>query len=242
MRILFLQDGSRVADELARMLGRDGFVVELVPCSEQMARTAPTRGCDLLIVDLSLRAGSSATLLRALEDHQGEIPTLVLASRRQVAERVQALEMGADCLAEPFAMQEVVARVRALLRRVEPRRGGNKIVYGALTVDREARRAYLQGNPVHLLPREWALLQVLLGRADGIVSKAEISQAIAGSGKPLSGNTIETYVSRLRAKLGPAALRIRAVHRVGYMLEGDRGSAATLRHRLGHDGRSNSRR
>lgn len=222
MRILFLQDGSRVADELAGMLGRDGFVVELVPCSEQMARGATKRGCDLLIVDLSLRAGHSAALLQALEGHQGEIPMLVLASRRQIAERVEALEIGADCLAEPFAMPEAVARVRALLRRVPPARAGNKIVYGALIVDRDAHRAYLQGNPLHLMPREWALLQVLLGRADGIVSKAEISQAIAGRGKPLSSNTIETYVSRLRAKLGPGALRIRAVHRVGYMLEGSR--------------------
>jgi two-component system OmpR family response regulator len=220
MRILLLHDGSLVADKLARMLGREGFMVELVPCSEQAARAASVQGCDLLILDLSLRAQDGAKLLHALENHQGRVPMLVLASRRQVAERVQALEMGADCLAEPFAMPEAVARVHALLRRVQPR-GGTKIVYGALMIDRDARRAYLQGDPLHLMPREWALLHVLLERADGIVSKAEISHALAGRrGKPLSGNTIETYVSRLRAKLGPAALRIRTVHRVGYMLEG----------------------
>jgi two-component system OmpR family response regulator len=92
-------------------------------------------------------------------------------------------------------------------------------VHGPLVVDSDARRAYLGGEPLALVRRDWAVLEVLLRQAERVVSKESISQTIAGSGRPVSANTIETYVSRLRAKLEPAGIRIRTVHRVGYMLE-----------------------
>ncbi|HEX9432353.1 MAG TPA: response regulator transcription factor [Burkholderiales bacterium] len=219
MRILILEDGSWVADELARMLRRQGCAVELARSSEQAVRTAAAQTFDLLILDLSLRVVDGARLLRALEDQRDRVPLLVLTAREQVDERVQALELGADCLAEPFAMPELAARVRALIRRSRSREDARRLVHGPLVVDSDARRAYLAGEPLALVPREWAVLEVLLRQAERVVSKESISQSIAGCGKPVSANTIETYVSRLRAKLEPAGIRIRTVHRVGYMLE-----------------------
>jgi DNA-binding response OmpR family regulator len=219
MRILILEDGSWVADELARMLRGQGCAVEVARASEHAVGSAAAQSFDLLILDLSLRVVDGARLLRALEAERDRVPLLVLTAREQVDERVQALELGADCLAEPFAMPELAARVRALIRRSRSREEARRIVHGPLVVDSDARRAYLGGEPLALVPREWAVLEVLLRQAERVVSKESISQTIAGCGKPVSANTIETYVSRLRAKLEPAGIRIRTVHRVGYMLE-----------------------
>ena len=220
MHILLLEDGSTVADALCRMLRREGYAVEMASVSEQTVRAARRHACDLVILDLTLRADDAGKLLRSLEQWHDQVPALILTAREQLDERVQALELGADCLAEPFAMPELAARVRALMRRSRSRsRRGGKLVHGPLVVDREAHRAYLRGEPLALLPREWSVLEVLLRRAERVVSKETIIDSIGGRGKPLSANTIETYVSRLRAKLAPAGIRIRTVHRVGYMLE-----------------------
>jgi len=221
MRILILEEGSWVADELARMLRRQGCAVELARPGELTVRATAVDGYDLLILDLSLSTADSARLLRALEDLRDRVPLLVLTARGQADERVQALELGAECLGEPFAMREVAARVRALLRRVRPHEEAHRFVHGPLIIDVDAHRAYLAGKPLALLPREWAVLQVLLTHAERVVSKETISRTIASYGKRMSANTVETYVSRLRAKLEPAGMRIRTVHRVGYMLEAD---------------------
>lgn len=218
MRILVLENGSWATEELSRMLRRQGCAVEMAPASEPTVRAAPAQAYDLVIVDISGRGADTGRLLRALQDSLEQVPTLVLTARAQVDERVQALELGADCLAEPFEMPELAARVRALMRRSHARQA-RKLVHGPLVVDSAARRAYLRGEPLALLPREWAVLEVLLRCAERVVSKEAIIEAIAGRGKPLSTNTIETYVSRLRSKLAPAGVRIRTVHRVGYMLE-----------------------
>ena len=218
MHILLLEDGSSVADALCRMLRREGYAVEMASVNEQTVRAARKHACDLVILDLTLRAGDAAKLLPLLEHWSEQVPALVLTAREQVDERVQALELGADCLAEPFAMPELAARVRALMRRSPSRRGG-KLVHGPLVVDREAHRAYLRGEPLALLPREWAVLEVLLERCDQIVPKEIIIGSLSRNGKPVSANTIETHVSRLRAKVEGAGVRIRTVHRVGYLLE-----------------------
>jgi len=220
MHILLLEDGSTVADALCRMLRREGYAVEMASVSEQTVRAARRHACDLVILDLTLRADDAGKLLRSLEQWHDQVPALILTAREQLDERVQALELGADCLAEPFAMPELAARVRALMRRSRTRsRRGGKLVHGPLVVDREAHRAYLRGEPLALLPREWAVLEVLLERCDQIVPKNIIMGSLSRGGKPVSANTIETHVSRLRAKVEGAGVRIRTVHRVGYLLE-----------------------
>ncbi|HZS66538.1 MAG TPA: response regulator transcription factor [Burkholderiales bacterium] len=218
MHILLLEDGSTVADALCRMLRREGYAVEMASVSEQTLRAARRPACDLVILDLTLRGDDTGKLVRVLEQWRDQVPALVLTAREHIDERVQALELGADCLAEPFAMPELAARVRALMRRWRARRGG-RLVHGPLVVDREAHRAYLRGEPLALLPREWAVLEVLLERCDQIVPKNIIMGSLSRGGKPVSANTIETHVSRLRAKVEGAGVRIRTVHRVGYLLE-----------------------
>jgi two-component system OmpR family response regulator len=143
----------------------------------------------------------------------------VLTARDQIEDRVHGLELGADdYMVKPFAMPELVARVRALLRRAQARTGP-KISHGPLTLDTASRRAYLGGLPLDLAGREWAVLEVLLARVERIASKESIIQSVASWGEELSPNAIEVYVSRLRAKLEPAGIRIRTVRGFGYMLE-----------------------
>jgi DNA-binding response OmpR family regulator len=218
MRILLLEEGSSVADELSRMLRRQGSAVEMAAADARTLRAAATRGFDLLILDLSTVGRDAPKLVRALADWREQAPMLLLTGREQVDERVQALELGADCLAEPFVMPELAARVRALMRRARPQEA-RKLVHGPLVLDGAARRASLGGEPLALLPREWAVLDALLRRADQIVSKESLIFSVAGPGKSVSANAIETYISRLRSKLEPAGVRIRTVHRVGYVLE-----------------------
>src|SRR4029077_18240952 len=110
MHILLLEDGSTVADALCRMLRREGYAVEMASVNEQTVRAARQHACDLVILDLTLHAGDAAKLVRSLEQWREHVPTLVLTAREQVDERVQALERGADCLAEPLAMPRVAAR------------------------------------------------------------------------------------------------------------------------------------
>jgi two-component system OmpR family response regulator len=154
--------------------------------------------------------------MRALGDHT---PVLVLTARDALDDRVHGLDLGADdYMAKPFAMPELAARVRALVRRSQAQTGP-KIVHGPLVLDTLARRAQLSGQPLDLAAREWAVLEVLLSRVEKIVSKESIIQAVANWGEELTPNAIEVYVSRLRAKLDPAGVKIRTVRGFGYMLE-----------------------
>jgi two-component system, OmpR family, response regulator len=219
MRIVLLEDGSPLADELCRTLRRLGHAVEMASAKEDAGRAAGAHGCDLVVLDLTLlRGAEAAKVLSALGERHDAAPTIVLTAREQARERVQALELGADCLTEPIAMAELAARLRALVRRIRPRKS-SRLVCGPLVLDRDARRAYLGREPLSLLPREWAVTELLLARADQIVPKETIMQALSVSGKPVSPNTIETHISRVRAKLEGGGIRIRTVHRVGYMLE-----------------------
>ena len=152
------------------------------------------------------------------------MPVLLLTARDAVDDRVHGLDLGADdYVAKPFAMSELAARVRALIRRSQAQ-AGPRVVHGPLLLDTVARRAFLNGKPLELSGREWAVLEVLLARVERVVSKDAIIQAVANWGDELSLNAIEVYVSRLRAKLEPAGISIRTVRGFGYMLEEHKGN------------------
>jgi two-component system OmpR family response regulator len=178
---------------------------------------------DLVILDIGLPQMDGFEVLRRLRssasDKTGPTPVLVLTARDAVEDRVRGLDLGADdYMVKPFAMPELTARVRALLRRSQAH-GGPRITHGPLTLDTVARRAFLRNDPLELAAREWAVLEVLLAKVEKIVSKEAIIQAVAGWGDDLSPNAIEVYVSRLRSKLEPAGIKIRTVRGFGYMLE-----------------------
>ena len=219
MRILIIEDDETLATGLARILVGDGCAVDVFGDGERALAAAGRETFDLLILDIGLPGMDGFELLRRLRAAGHREPVLVLTARDAVSDRVHGLELGADdYMAKPFAMPELVARVRALVRRSRAQ-AGPRIVHGPLEMDTVARRVYLNREPLELAAREWAVLEVLLARVEKIVSKEAIIQAVASWNDELTPNAIEVYVSRLRAKLEPAGIRIRTVRGFGYMLE-----------------------
>jgi two-component system OmpR family response regulator len=222
VRLLIVEDDAPLASGLQRILEAEGHAVDVTPRGEEAVLAASNEKFDLVILDIGLPQMDGFEVLRRLRagnPGRGPMPVLVLTARDAVDDRVRGLDLGADdYMVKPFAMPELTARVRALLRRSQAH-GGPRIAHGPLQLDTVARRAFLKGEPLELAAREWAVLEVLLARVEKIVSKEAIIQAVAGWGDDLSPNAIEVYVSRLRSKLEPAGIRIRTVRGFGYMLE-----------------------
>jgi two-component system OmpR family response regulator len=219
MRILIVDDDTVVAGGVTRILESEGFAVDTVARGEQAILAATQERFDLVILDVGLPGMDGFEVLRRLRAEAERVPVLLLTARGAVDDRVHGLDLGADdYMAKPFAVSELAARVRALIRRSQAQ-AGPKVVHGPLTLDTVARRAFLNGEPLELAAREWAVLEVLLAKVERVVSKDAIIQAVANWGEELSLNAIEVYVSRLRAKLEPAGIRIRTVRGFGYMLE-----------------------
>jgi two-component system OmpR family response regulator len=224
MRILIVEDDAALARGLARILESEGYAVDTVTRGEQALLATKHERFDLVILDVGLPGMDGFEVLRRLRAVPDPAPVLLLTARDTLDDKVRGLDLGGDdYVAKPFAMSELVARVRALIRRSQAR-AGPKVVHGPLVLDSVARRAYLSGAPLELAAREWAVLEVLLARSGHIVSKDSIIQAVVGWGDDLSANAIEVYISRLRAKLEPAGVRIRTVRGFGYMLEEPEGA------------------
>ena len=223
MRLLIVEDDAPLASGLRRILEAEGHAVDVTARGEEAVSAAAHERFDLVILDIGLPQMDGYEVLRrfraAAGGSAGPTPVLVLTARDAVDDRVRGLDLGADdYMVKPFAMPELTARVRALLRRSQSG-AGPRIVHGPLALDTVARRAFLRNEPLELAAREWAVLEVLLAKVEKIVSKEAIIQAVAGWGEDLSPNAIEVYVSRLRSKLEPAGIRIRTVRGFGYMLE-----------------------
>jgi two-component system OmpR family response regulator len=219
MRILIVEDDAALSDGLARILRSEGYAADVALRGELAIQAAGGERFDLVILDVGLPDIDGFEVLRRLRERGHRMPVLLLTARDKVDDRVHGLDLGADdYMVKPFAMPELVARVRALIRRSQSQ-SGPRVQHGPLTLDIVARRAYLGGAPLELAAREWSVLEVLLGRVERVVSKEAIIQAVASWGEDLSPNAIEVYVSRLRAKLESAGIRIRTVRGFGYMLE-----------------------
>ncbi len=219
MRILIVEDDPGLASGLSRILEGEGYAVDAVRSGEQALLAVKQESFDLVILDVGLPGMDGFEALRRLRASAQRVPVLLLTARDAIDDRVRGLDLGGDdYVAKPFAMSELAARVRALIRRSQSQ-AGPKIVHGPLVLDTVARRAYLAGAPLELAAREWAVLEVLLARVGRIVSKEAIIQAVANWGEELSPNAIEVYISRLRAKMEPAGVQIRTVRGFGYMLE-----------------------
>jgi len=219
MDVLLVEDDASLADGIARILLGAGHAVEARATGSDALEATRSRRFDLLLLDIGLPGIDGYEVLRRLRSAQDATPVLVLSARDHINERVHGLDLGADdYLAKPFAMAELGARVRALLRRVQMQ-SSPRITHGPLSMDKAARRAYLAGEQLDLTAREWAVLEVLLQKVEKIVSKDSIIHWASGGDSDLSPNAVEVYVSRLRAKLEPAGIRIRTVRGFGYMLE-----------------------
>jgi DNA-binding response OmpR family regulator len=219
VRILLVEDDPQLAESTARALRSQGWAVDATARGEPVVASLRADPYDLLILDIGLPGIDGFETLRRLRDEKLDVPVLMLTARDAVEDRVRGLEGGADdYLVKPFALSELVARVRALTRRVHARHG-DVLHLGRLHMDLAARRTFVDERPLDLSAREWAVLEYLLGRVGRVVAKEQILRAISNWDETLSENAIEVYVSRLRAKIEPAGVRIRTVRGFGYLLE-----------------------
>ncbi|MBA8887278.1 DNA-binding response OmpR family regulator [Dokdonella fugitiva] len=218
MRILVVEDDALVADAIRRGLGEAGYAVDHVDSAERAGTALGAESFDLAVVDIGLPGADGLALLQRMRRGGSAVPVLILTARDALADRVSALDLGADdYLVKPFALPELVARSRALIRRSRSAASA-ELVIGALRLDLAARRAEVDGTAVSLTRREWAVLECLALNIGRVVAKDRLLQAIANWDEDIGANAIEVYVSRLRTKLGGAA-PIRTVRGLGYRLD-----------------------
>ncbi|MGN6518137.1 MAG: response regulator [Dokdonella sp.] len=218
MRILVVEDDALVADAIRRGLGEAGYAVDHVDSAERAGTALGAESFDLAVVDIGLPGADGLTLLQRMRRGGSAVPVLILTARDALADRVSALDLGADdYLVKPFALPELVARSRALIRRSRSAASA-ELVIGTLRLDLAARRAEVDGVAVSLTRREWAVLECLALNIGRVVAKDRLLQAIANWDEDIGANAIEVYVSRLRTKLGGAA-PIRTVRGLGYRLD-----------------------
>ncbi|MEN6585878.1 MAG: response regulator [Sulfuricella sp.] len=217
MRLLLVEDDPLLGDGIRVGLTQAGFAVDWV--KDGMAAKLALEAGDyaLLVLDLGLPRLSGTELLKWLRGTGNSTPVLILTARDTVGDRVRGLDAGADdYLVKPFDLDELAARIRALLRRA----GGRStplIVHGALQVDPASRTVALAGVAVELSPREFAVLLDLLENAGRALSREQLEQSLYGWGEEVESNAVEVHVHHLRKKLG--AELIRTLRGVGYMID-----------------------
>jgi two-component system, OmpR family, response regulator len=218
MRLLVVEDDDIVADAIARGLSAANYSVLRVPSAEAALSALAAEEFALAVIDVGLPGADGLTLVRRLRSAGNTIPTLMLTARCTLSDKVKALDIGADdFLSKPFEPAELAARCRALMRRSSGALDGI-IKLNRMSVDIAGRRLCIDETEIDLTAREWLVLECLVRRTGQIVSKERVQQALASPEHDLSANAVEVHVSRLRAKLGNAAL-IRSLRGLGYRLE-----------------------
>jgi len=217
VRILIVEDDDIVADAIARGLSADYSVLRVA--SAEAARAAlEIEQFALAVVDVGLPGADGLTLVRRLRGAGVAMPTLMLTARCTLADKVKALDTGADdFLSKPFEPAELAARCRALVRRAGGALDG-LLKLNRLMIDLNGRRLSIDDAEVELTAREWLVLECLVRKIGQIVSKERVQQALAGPEQDITPNAVEVHVSRLRAKLGDAAV-IRSLRGLGYRME-----------------------
>lgn len=216
MRILLIEDDILIGDGLKKGLPGLGFAVDWFKDGALGAHAPTTAAYDAAILDLGLPGVDGLDILRGWRAAGNDLPVLILTARDAVSQRVAGLNLGADdYLGKPFDLDEVAARLRALVRR---RHGvaTHLLGHGEVSFNPEDRTVLLRGQPVALGPKEVMLVELLLLHKQSVLSRSAIEEKLYPWGEEVSSNSVEVLVHRIRRKLGPEF--IRTVHAVGYAL------------------------
>lgn len=204
MRILIVEDSQALADALSASLAREGYACDHAADGIAASAYIDQYDYDLVVLDWMLPRRDGIDVLRGLRRKGGQARVLMLSARDQVRDRVEALDAGADdYLVKPFALEELLARIRALVRR--PREGGEaRLALGALEVDLRAHRGCWQGTDLQLTPKEYALLELMLRERGRLLSRTQIFERLYDSDSEASDKVVEVILSTLRGKLAKA--------------------------------------
>jgi two-component system, OmpR family, response regulator len=216
MRVLVVEDEASLARQLQAALDQAGYAVDSAPDGERADFLARTERYDAVVLDLGLPGTDGLSLLRGWRAAGIAAPVLVLTARGSWHEKVQGIDDGADdYMAKPFRIEEVLARLRALIRRAAGQPASDLRV-GAVTLDARAARVTRDGAPVRLTSHEFRVLSYLMHHRGRIVSQSELTDHIYAQGFDRDSNTVEVFVARLRRKLGAGV--IETVRGLGYRI------------------------
>lgn len=219
MKLLLAEDDPMIGASVEKGLRLAGYGVDWSRDGKAAELALAHGGYSLLLLDLGLPRQDGLTLLKRLRHAGNGIPVLIITARDAVADRVGGLNLGADdYLVKPFDLDELIARVRALIRR-HGGRGDPVMRAGPLSLNPVTRDVRLDDQPVSLSHREFALLEALMQNPGGVLSRADLEEHLYGWEEEVSSNAVEVHIHNLRRKLG--AERIRNVRGVGYRLAGD---------------------
>ena len=219
MRLLLVEDDVMVACGMKLGLCDAGYSVDWVGSAERAELALQAEDFDAAIIDIGLPGIDGLELTRRLRGNGQSMPVLILTARDALHDRVQGLDIGADdYMVKPFELPELLARLRALLRRSQAATSA-VLSFGPLEMDTAQRRVVLAGQVLEVGPREWSVLEYLLMQAPKPAAKGKLLAALTGWDKEITPNALEVYVSRLRAKLEPTGIALRAIRGFGYRLE-----------------------
>lgn len=221
MRILLIEDDAVLGPALCDFLTGQGYLTDLLAKGDEALHALAKTPYDLLLLDLNLPGLSGLEVLVQLREANDQVPVLILTARDAVEDRVAGLDAGADdYVTKPFELEELAARVRALVRR---QRGqvAQILQVGGLCLDTVHRELRFNEQRLAVSVRELSLLELLMQRAGKVVTKQQIIQSLSERGVSFSDNAVEVYVYRLRKRLEPTGVRIQTVHGFGYLLSDD---------------------
>lgn len=209
MRILIVEDNQEVARQIKTALEQELFVVDVAPDGKQGWFLGDTEAYDAVILDLGLPKMDGLSLLQKWRQSGNAVPVLILTSRDTWREKVAGLRAGADdYLAKPFELEEVMARVEALIRRASGH-ASPLLKCGTVELEPVSARVTMDGVPVNMTALEYRALQYLMQKQGRVVSKSELSEHIYGQDLERDSNVIEVLINRLRSKLDPTLIRTR---------------------------------
>jgi two-component system OmpR family response regulator len=229
MRILVVEDDYALSEALQYSLTRAGHAVDHASNGALADQILRHEAFDLIVLDLNLPKLDGFEVLRRLRAHQCSAPVLILSARDQDQERVTGLDLGADdYLVKPFSVNELLARVRALLRRGQHGNASRKTSHAGLAFDSVSRTATVNDVALDLSAREVSFLEAFLAHFGHVVTKERLLSHVYGYGGEVGLNTIEVYIHRLRKKLAGSGVVLRTAHGRGYLLDLEKAGESSL--------------
>jgi DNA-binding response OmpR family regulator len=216
MRLLLVEDDAMIGENVRDGLAREGHTVDWVRDGVAAEAAVQAEPYGAVLLDLGLPRRDGVEVLRRMRAKRNDVPVLIITARDAVSDRVRGLDAGADdYLVKPFDLDELSARVRALTRRAAGRSAGI-IEHGPITLDPSTRMVRVNGQPVSLSAREYAVLEALIARPGVVLSRAQLEARLYGWDDEVGSNAVEVHVHNLRRKLG--AVVIRNERGVGYSI------------------------
>lgn len=218
MRVLLVEDQMDMATALIAALGRQDVLVDHAPTLEIASEACRSGVHDAILLDRKLPDGDGLSLIPLLRKEKAGVPIIVLSALGTSDQRVTGLDHGADdYLAKPFSTDELMARLRAVMRR-PAQIGDHTVTIGRLRFNLTDRQAEILGEPLDLTRRELLALEILMRRAGRTVSRGALEEAVYGYDDEIASNSLDSHISRLRGKLSGAGVEIHAIRGLGYLL------------------------